>query len=86
MGRINNRYKRDMKTAIQELIHFIKKDRMQSTYTKEQVLELLNFKLEKEKEQIQSAYIKGYTQSSWGRHSNSEQYYNETFKQQEDEL
>jgi len=33
-----------------------------------------------EKEQIESAYRKGYTESSWGRHSNSEQYYNETFK------
>jgi hypothetical protein len=59
MGRINNRYKRDMKTVIQELIHFIEKDRMQSTYTKEQVLELLNFKLKKEKEQNEKAYEQG---------------------------
>lgn len=35
---------------------------------------------EMEKEQIESAYRKGYTESSWGRHSNSEQYYNETYK------
>jgi hypothetical protein len=35
---------------------------------------------EMEKEQIESAYRKGYTESSWGRHSNSENYYNETFK------
>ena len=33
-----------------------------------------------EKEQIESAYRKGYTESSWGRHSNSEQYYKLTFK------
>ena len=59
MGRINNRYKRDMKTAIQELIHFIENDRMQSIYTKEQILELLNFKLEKEKEQNDKAYEQG---------------------------
>ena len=39
-------------TAVEELIHFIKNDRMQSTYTKEQILELLKFKLEKEKEQM----------------------------------
>ena len=32
-----------------------------------------------EKEQIESAYRKGYTESSWGRHSNSEQYYNEHY-------
>ena len=63
-----------MKTAIQELIHFIENDRMQSIYTKEQVLELLNFKLEKEKEQIIEAnenkmpFISG------------NEYYNETFK------
>ena len=47
---------------------------MQSIYTKEQVLELLNFKLEKEKEQIIEAnenkmpFISG------------NEYYNETFK------
>ena len=35
---------------------------------------------EMEKEQIESAYRKGYTESSWGRHSNSENYYNETYK------
>jgi hypothetical protein len=35
---------------------------------------------EMEKEQIQSAYRKGHTESSWGRHSNSENYYNETYK------
>jgi hypothetical protein len=64
MGRINNRYKRDMKTAIQELIHFIENDRMQSIYTKEQILELLNFKLEKEKEQNDKAYEQG-SKDAW---------------------
>jgi hypothetical protein len=48
-----------MKTAIQELIHFIENDKMQSSYTKEQLLELLNFKLEKEKEQIINSYEVG---------------------------
>jgi len=48
-----------MKTAIQELIHFIENDKMQSSYTKQQLLELLNFKLEKEKEQIINAYEVG---------------------------
>ena len=64
MGRFNNRYKRDMKTAIQELIHFIENDRMQSIYTKEQILELLNFKLEKEKEQNDKAYEQG-SKDAW---------------------
>lgn len=48
-----------MNTAIQELIHFIENDRMQSSYTKEQVIELLTFKLEKEKEQLEQAYQQG---------------------------
>ena len=76
-----------MKTAIQELIHFIEKDRMQSTYTKEQVLELLNFKLEKEKEQIKDAYeigdANGWNDAKYNdkpKHKRTEQYYNETFK------
>ena len=62
-----------MNTAIQELIHFIENDRMQSSYTKEQVIELLTFKLEKEKEQIIDAYNNGEDRSA-------ELYYNETFK------
>lgn len=41
-----------MKTTIQELIHFITNDKMQSSYTKEQIIELLTFKLEAERNQI----------------------------------
>jgi hypothetical protein len=65
-----------MNTAIQELIHFIENDRMQSSYTKEQVIELLTFKLEKEKEQIFNAF--NYAQIDLG--MEAEEYYNETFK------
>lgn len=32
-------------TAIQELIRFLKNDRMQNVYTGEQIIELLEFKL-----------------------------------------
>jgi hypothetical protein len=67
-----------MNTAIQELIHFIENDRMQSSYTKEQVLELLTFKLEKEKEQIKNTYRTRYIRR-WD-NFNAEQYYNENFK------
>ena len=45
-----------MKTAIQHLIHSFENDRMQSTYTKKQILNLLNFKLQQEKEQIIEAH------------------------------
>jgi len=37
-------------TAIQELIRFLKNDRMQNVYTGEQIIELLEFKLEKVKD------------------------------------
>ena len=86
MERFNNRYKRDMKTAIQELIHFIENDRMQPIYTKEQILELLNFKLEKEKKQIIESWDNGFANGyDLGKHNitypdNAEQYYNKTFK------
>ena len=66
-----------MNTAIQELIHFIENDRMQSSYTKEQVIELLTFKLEKEKEQIIDAWLNSLTK---GDYNSAEEYYNETFK------
>jgi len=73
-----------MKTAIQELIHFIENDRMQSIYTKEQILELLNFKLEKEKEQIVNAFEIGYDNGACVQEGNAiyhgSNYYNETFK------
>lgn len=48
-----------MKTVIQELINSFEIDRMQSTYTKEQIIELLNFKLEDEKKHIIEAYCAG---------------------------
>jgi hypothetical protein len=71
-----------MKTAVEELIHFIKNDRMQSTYTKEQILELLEFKLEKEKEQIIEAHRMSSVESGF-EHSAEDwanRYYNETYK------
>lgn len=33
-----------------------------------------------EEKQIRKAYSTGYNESSWGRFSDSEKYYNETFK------
>ena len=69
-------------TAVEELIHFIENDRMQSTYTKEQILELLEFKLEKEKEQIIEAHRMSSIESGF-EHSAEDwanTYYNETFK------
>jgi hypothetical protein len=65
-------------TAVQWLIH-------QLITENEVTLKGENYKLfelakEIEKEQIESAYRKGHTESSWGRHSNSENYYNETYK------
>jgi len=69
-------------TAVEELIHFIENDRMQSTYTKDQILELLEFKLEKEKEQIIEAHRMSSIESGF-EHSAEDwanTYYNETYK------
>lgn len=58
-------------TAIQELIRFIKNDRMQNVYTGEQILELLEFKLEREQEQLNDAYLAG--------EAKDEQYFKEQY-------
>jgi hypothetical protein len=63
-------------TALQELIRFLKRDKMQEFYTKEQMIHLLEFKLEKEKEQIINAAWKGYVQEEF---FNAEQYYQEQY-------
>ena len=88
MGRINNRYTRDMKqTAVEWYAAQAMQLEIQRGKGIISISQMLNelsniFQQAKamEKEQIQSAYIKGYTESSWGKHSNSENYYNETFK------
>lgn len=72
-----------MKTAIEQLIHLFEIDRMQSTYTKEQIIELLTFKLEKEKQQIIDAHgdklKKSRGTSNYEYLFTGEDYYNETF-------
>ena len=73
-----------MKTAIQHLIHSFENDRMQSTYSKEQILNLLNFKLEQEKQQIVEAHgnklRKSRGTSNVEHWLSGETYYNENFK------
>ena len=66
-----------MKTAIQHLIYSFENDKMQSTYSKEQILNLLNFMLEMEKQQLKDAWINSLTK---GDYNSAEEYYNETFK------
>ena len=79
MERINNRYIRDMKTAVEWFaLELYEKFEMKGDGNLfDDLLEQAKAMFE---EQIESAYRKGYTESSWGRHSNSENYYNETFK------
>ena len=73
-----------MKTAIQHLIYSFENDKMQSTYSKEQILNLLNFKLEQEKQQIIEAHgnklrkSRGVTNYDYW--VGGIDYYNETFK------
>ena len=83
MESINNRYTRDMKqTAVEWFFNEFQK---QIEFEPNSELDLWIKNLmpkakEKEKEQIENAYRKGFNESSWGRHSDSENYYNETFK------
>ena len=82
MGRINNRYKRDMKqTAVQWLVEQICGD-----HTSEWQKQIDQAK-EMEKEQIKDAWDDGYDKGTRDRIEkilnpvgNAEQYYNETFK------
>jgi len=69
-------------TAMQQLIHSFEIDRMQSTYSKEQIINLLNFMLEKEKQQIVEAHIDGFYSPPFVKSRNGEatDYYNKTFK------
>lgn len=73
-----------MKTTIQQLIHSFEIDRMQSTYTKEQIINLLNSKLEMEKKQIIEAHgnqlKKSRGVSNYEYWLGGADYYNETFK------
>jgi hypothetical protein len=77
-----------MKTVIQHLIHSFENDRMQSTYSKEQILNLLNFMLEQEKQQIIEAHgnklRKSRGTSNCDYWVSGEQYYNETFDAEKD--
>jgi hypothetical protein len=61
-------------TAIQEVIKFLKNDRMQNVYTGEQIIELLEFKLEKEKQQLINAWELGNFAYSSGEQMYNEQY------------
>ena len=69
-----------MKTAMQEAIKEIAElwSSPSDTPTYTQIFEVLESKLEKEKEQIINAYIEGYCATHIT--VDSEQYYNETFK------
>jgi hypothetical protein len=58
-------------TALQELIRAFKRDKMQEFYTKEQMICLLEFKLEREQEQLNDAYLAG--------EAKDEQYFKEQY-------
>jgi len=69
-------------TPLQELIRFLKNDRMQNVYTKEQMICLLEFKLEMEQEQIIDAYLAGVNVDSFcikNPYTEAEQYYKEQY-------
>lgn len=67
------------KTAMQELIRFIDNDRMQDSYTKNQILDLLTYKLDKERLDIMQAFFDGrFKGDQW---DDVEDYYDKNYKQ-----
>jgi molecular chaperone GrpE (heat shock protein) len=75
MERFNNRYKRDMKTAVEFLFGKIKKELGFTSIELEKIFEQAK---EMEKEQIIEAYTKGVQMEA--EDFRPEEYYNETFK------
>ena len=79
MGRINNRYKRDMKTAIEWLVNEI--NATDWWYLPESIKQdVIQQAKEMEKEQIEKAFEDGNINEWMGDNIKGEQYYNETFK------
>ncbi len=81
MERFNNRYKRDMKTAVEFLFGKIKKE---LGFTSIELEKIFDKAKEMEKEQIIESYCQGCFDISKDENifprETSEQYYNETFK------
>jgi len=68
-----------MKTAMQELIEFYKNNNSFYSYTKDDIIKVLQLFLEKEKEQLIDAYNDGhYIKDEF---FNPEEYYNETYNE-----
>lgn len=83
-----------MKTPIQAFRNFIQNDRMQTTYTKLQIIDLIDLILiEREKEHLIDAYINGVDEGySLGKNDdfiegysnkNGEEYYNDKYTNNE---
>jgi hypothetical protein len=79
-----------MNTAMQELIEFYKNNHPFYSYTKDDIIKVLQLYIEKEKEQIIDAYNDGVndgnTQGLLGKEGNGnyvtlDEYYNQTYNQ-----
>ena len=76
MERFNNRYKRDMKTAVEWLQEVLMTSENAPNYNQW----AFNKAKEMEKQQIVNAWFGGYLNGEIKSELKSEQYYNETFK------
>ena len=71
-----------MKTAMQELIEFYKNNHPFYSYTKDDIIKVLQLYIEKEKEQILNAYVEGRLCSYNDNPSiKANEYYNQTYNQ-----
>jgi hypothetical protein len=71
-----------MKTAMQELIEFYKNNHSFYSYSKDDIIKVLQLFIEKEKEQILNAYQQGHGDAGWTEDKYEPlEYYNQTYNQ-----
>ena len=68
-----------MKTAMQELIDYLKNTHPFYIHTKDDVIKLLELYIEKEKEQIINTYWDAYKEGQISSDVTAEEYYNEKY-------
>ena len=72
-----------MKTAMQELIDYLKNTHPFYIHTKDDVIKLLELYIEKEKQQIINTYWDAYKEGQISSDVTAEEYYNQNYKNNE---
>ena len=72
-----------MKTAMQELIDYLKNTHPFYIHTKDDVIKLLELYIEKEKQQIINTYWDAYKEGQISSDVTADEYYNQNYKNNE---